>query len=447
MPPTKQRHAIDLLLVEDDPAVRDVLARLLQADGYRVTEASDGPQAISLASEQEFGVVVTDLGLPGIQGAELIERLAQDHAATTFVVVTGLLDAGLPRSSVLDRAIVGVLSKPIDRDEFSRLVTHARDLHAARKSVEKGGRGADQAPTRILVVEDNPADVALLKRDIAKLYATAPSIVVADCLADAEDLLAQGDIDLVLSELGLPDARGLDAVRRLQRVAPTTALIVLTGLKDDELGDHALQLGAQDYLIKGEFGLPSLKRVIRHSMNRKRAQNELARLAQIDHLTGLANRFGFHDLGSRALARARRRGSGVAILYLDLDGFKAINDTLGHKAGDAVLGEVSARLQGAIRDIDLAARLGGDEFAVLVEDVRSEDTARRATQRIPAAFSDPLETAKGLPVSFSIGMSLHPAHGDSVDELLSAADQAMYDAKRSGQGLIRVWSNGAGAVT
>ena len=82
-----------------------------------------------------------------------------------------------------------------------------------------------------------------------------------------------------------------------------------------------------------------------------------------------------------------------------------------------------------------------------MEDVSSEDTARRATQRIPAAFSDPLESAQGLPVSFSIGMSLHPAHGDSVEELLSAADQAMYDAKRSGQGLIRVWSNGAGAVT
>ena len=129
-----QRQAIDLLLVEDEPQVRDLMARVLEADGYRVTQASDGSQALSVASLQEFGVVVTDLGLPGIRGADLIERLAEGRTATTFVVVTGLLDGGLPSSAVLDRAIVGVLSKPFDRDGLSRLVAHASDLHGRHQS-------------------------------------------------------------------------------------------------------------------------------------------------------------------------------------------------------------------------------------------------------------------------------------------------------------------------
>ncbi len=440
MPPKEGREAIDVLLVEDDEQVRKFIARLLTNAGYRIEEAANEQEALSAASRTEFGVVVTDLGLPGIGGAALIERLAESHEATTFVIVTGALDEGLPSSPLLDRAIVAVLTKPFDRDELARVVARASDIHEARRMGDQAGRGGLQVPKCVLIVEHNPDDAELLKRSLSDLYDPTPKILVAGRVEEAEELLGQAEIDLVLSDLGFSDARGLDAVRRLQRVAPGTPLIVLTGLDDDEIENHAVQLGAQDYLIKGAFSPTSLKRVIRHSMERKQAEKELTRLAQTDHLTGLSNRLVFRERATQALARARRRKVGVALLYLDLNGFKDVNDKLGHEAGDAVLREVAERLENAIREVDVAARIGGDEFAVLLEEIGTEEHALQATQRIPEILKLPLSSAQGLPVSFSIGMALHPTHGDSVAELLAAADRAMYSAKRTGTGLIAVGS-------
>jgi diguanylate cyclase (GGDEF)-like protein len=430
MRPKQRRQAVDVLLVEDDEHLRQYIARLLASEGYRVEEAEDEGQALSAASRTDFGVVVTDLGLPGIGGVALIELLAERQKATTFVIVTGLLDEGLPSSPILDRTIVAVLTKPLDRDELCRVVERAFDIHETRQTGEQAFNGGVQPPKSVLVLEENPDDVELVKQYLSELYEPTPEILVAGRVQDAEELLGQVDIDLVLSDLRFADARGLDAVRRLQKVAPDRPLIVLTGLDDEALGNHAVQLGAQEYLIKGAFSLTSLKRVIRYSMERKQLESELTRLAQTDHLTGLSNRLAFHDLATHALARARRNGEAtLAVLYMDLNGFKAINDRLGHEGGDAVLCEVADRLRRAIREVDLAARLGGDEFAVLLEGVGTEELALQAAHR-----------ARGMPVSFSIGMSLHPAHGDTVDELLATADCAMYRAKRARTGQISVAS-------
>jgi diguanylate cyclase (GGDEF)-like protein len=441
MRPKQRRQAVGVLLVEDDEHLRQYIARLLASEGYRVEEAEDEGQALSAASRTDFGVVVTDLGLPGIGGVALIELLAERQKATTFVIVTGLLDEGLPSSPILDRTIVAVLTKPLDRDELCRVVERAFDIHETRQTGEQAFNGGVQPPKSVLVLEENPDDVELVKQYLSELYEPTPEILVAGRVQDAEELLGQVDIDLVLSDLRFADARGLDAVRRLQKVAPDRPLIVLTGLDDEALGNHAVQLGAQEYLIKGAFSLTSLKRVIRYSMERKQLESELTRLAQTDHLTGLSNRLAFRDRATHALARARRNGEAtLAVLYMDLNGFKAINDRLGHEGGDAVLCEVADRLRRAIREVDLAARLGGDEFAVLLEGVGTEELALQAAHRIPEILEFPLKCARGMPVSFSIGMSLHPAHGDTVDELLATADCAMYRAKRARTGQISVAS-------
>ncbi|HIF08267.1 MAG TPA: response regulator, partial [Gemmatimonadetes bacterium] len=213
MPPKEGREAIDVLLVEDDEQVRKFIARLLTNAGYRIEEAANEQEALSAASRTEFGVVVTDLGLPGIGGAALIERLAESHEATTFVIVTGALDEGLPSSPLLDRAIVAVLTKPFDRDELARVVARASDIHEARQMGDQAGRGGLQVPKCVLIVEHNPDDAELLKRSLSDLYDPTPKILVAGRVEEAEELLGQAEIDLVLSDLGggFGDGRGSQA--------------------------------------------------------------------------------------------------------------------------------------------------------------------------------------------------------------------------------------------
>lgn len=170
---------------------------------------------------------------------------------------------------------------------------------------------------------------------------------------------------------------------------------------------------------------------------RKELEERIARLAMVDALTNLPNRAAFEDALQRAAARNERHGSATAILYLDLDGFKAVNDTLGHAAGDELLREVSLRLRKCFRTEDMVARLGGDEFAALVT-VDPQDAYRQAeatAQRIVEAVSVPVEVSGGQArVSASIGVAVHPDCSPSIENCVRDADGAMYAAKRSGKG-------------
>lgn len=167
---------------------------------------------------------------------------------------------------------------------------------------------------------------------------------------------------------------------------------------------------------------------------RKEAENVLLHQALHDPLTGLPNRIMFHQRLRADLSRARRQGSMVALLYVDLDGFKSINDSRGHLVGDQVLQTVADRLRGIIREEDVVVRLGGDEFAVILADVESRDQVCQAAERILAAIAG-TERAAGVScrLSASIGIALFPEHGNDPETLLRLADDAMYEAKRRGK--------------
>jgi diguanylate cyclase (GGDEF)-like protein/PAS domain S-box-containing protein len=169
-------------------------------------------------------------------------------------------------------------------------------------------------------------------------------------------------------------------------------------------------------------------------------QDQLDRLAYYDALTALPNRVLYGERLAQALALARRQGQMVAVLFIDLDRFKPINDTLGHSAGDAVLVEVAHRLTGVLRESDTAARLSGDEFAVVLTTVRSLDDALVAARRINDLLTEPFIIAgRELIVVASIGVALFPEHGEEAQALTQAADAAMYDAKRQGGNRYRVY--------
>jgi len=185
--------------------------------------------------------------------------------------------------------------------------------------------------------------------------------------------------------------------------------------------------------------------------DRRRAEHELERLAFHDPLTGLPNRILFHEHLDVALARAQRAGCGVAVLYVDLDDFKLVNDSFGHNAGDELLCEVAARLSGSTRASDVVARQGGDEFLILIADVETNesgdvvdvgDVARRVAEQVRAALQRPLILADTeIYTSASLGISLYPADAPDAESLLKHADIAMYKAKESGRDGYQLFSS------
>ena len=187
--------------------------------------------------------------------------------------------------------------------------------------------------------------------------------------------------------------------------------------------------------LLGESGEVTHFVAIQHDVTAvSREYEEIRRLAYHDSLTGLANRASFLGLLDQALVRAGPERRLVALLYLDLDDFKPVNDAMGHAAGDELLIAVAERLRGAVRKTDTVARLGGDEFAVLLTDVDGPEVAAALAEKLVARIAQPyMLNGQRIEVGASVGISLHPRDGATVDALLSHADAAMYAAKARGR--------------
>jgi diguanylate cyclase (GGDEF)-like protein len=238
----------------------------------------------------------------------------------------------------------------------------------------------------------------------------------------------------VLLDLSLPDANRLEALMQLRAAAPDVPIVILSGMQDELLAVKAVQEGAQDYLIKGRVDGDSLGRSINYAIERKQSEVELARKAMHDPLTGLPNRALFLDRLVHAAAWSKRHHSTFSVMFMDLDRFKVINDSLGHETGDQVLVEVARRIGGVLRSSDTAARFGGDEFVILCEDISDEQQAVRIAERLIASIEQPLELENdNMFVTASIGIVVASGRqGDDAEALIREADSAMYRAKKRG---------------
>jgi len=417
----------------------------------------------------------------------------------------------------------------------------------------------------LLLVEDNPGDARLLREMFDEAGAKGAELRQAVNMHEAELELRERAFDIVLLDLGLPDAQGLEAVRRTHAVAPRVPLVVLTGLDDESLATQALQEGAQDYLIKGQIETRGLLRALRYAIERKnmeealfvvkeraqvtlncigdavvctdlagnitflnlvaekmtgwpweeavgRPMGEVIRIqdavtrettpnpmdaavglnrtvhlpsdcilirrdgfetpiedsvapihdregkatgavivfrdvsvaramaaqmthsAQHDFLTGLPNRVLLNDRVNQAIGLAARHAKKVAVLFLDLDGFKHINDSLGHPIGDKLLQSVAKRLVSCVRSSDTVSRQGGDEFVVLLSEMEQQEDAAISALRILGAVSEAHSIDQhDLHLTTSIGVSVYPGDGLDAETLVKNADTAMYQAKENGR--------------
>jgi diguanylate cyclase (GGDEF)-like protein len=296
---------------------------------------------------------------------------------------------------------------------------------------------------RLVLIEDNPGDAVLVREMLRSSWPGDFALDHFDRISAARDDLLMSGATCILLDLSLPDAHGLEAVERVQSFAPDVPIVVLSGLDDEDMALRAVQGGAQDYLIKGRVDDQIVSRSVRYAIERKRAEVALAHQALHDDLTGLPNRALFLDRLKLALARSERRSSSVAVLFLDLDRFKLINDSLGHEAGDRVLVDVGARLQEALRPGDTVARFGGDEFTALCEDVPSERAVLMIAERMAEAVGMPFALSDGDETFLTASIGIAMADGSLADGLAESlvrdADAAMYRAKERGKSRVELF--------
>ena len=294
---------------------------------------------------------------------------------------------------------------------------------------------------RVLLVEDNPADTRLLKEYFGELRETPFLVSETDCISGAIDHVAKRHFDVILLDLSLPDSHGLETIHRMHTHAPGMALIVLTGVDDDELALGAMRHGAQDYLVKGKFDIQLLSRAIRYTIERKRSEAAIKKLAYYDTLTGLPNRVLFSDRLKQAIVMAERDKRDTALLFLDLDNFKNVNDSIGHTYGDRLLKITADRIQGCLRGSDTVARIGGDEFVVILPLVTgAEDVSKVAAKILDCLNKTVRFEEHEIYSSASIGISVFPDDGATADELLKNADIALYQAKERGRNNFQFFS-------
>lgn len=292
-----------------------------------------------------------------------------------------------------------------------------------------------QRPIKVLLVESDRERLDVLRGQLGDVRAGRDiELEWAGELSQALARLARGGVDAVLLDLELPDSSGPVTFERMFAFAPDVPIIVLTELSDEDLGVTTVQGGAQDYLVKDEVAPGLLARSLRHAIERHQLLSALRSLSLIDDLTGLYNRRGFADLGDQYLKLARRTARGVAMVFVDLDRFKTINDSLGHHVGDRALQKTADILKATFRRSDIVARLGGDEFAVLALEASGE-SAEALVDRLRERFREFNETSRE-PYRLSVSIGMYRHEGDVVtrlEDLLAEADRAMYEEKRGKQ--------------
>ncbi|MFK8067007.1 MAG: EAL domain-containing protein [Gammaproteobacteria bacterium] len=293
----------------------------------------------------------------------------------------------------------------------------------------------------VLLIEDNLGDAYLLQEYLSRGKLASYTIMHVLLLADGIKAMQENVYDVVFLDMGLPDGDSATIVSEVIKHANNMPVIVMTGNDDIHTGILSVKAGAQDFLIKGKSRDETVERSVHHAIERKRLLVELDELKEREHqlamhdsLTGLVNRMSLKHQVENILQHAKRTEEKIAFLFIDLDRFKNINDSMGHDIGDAILIGVADRLKETLRESDIVARIGGDEFICILRDVVKNEGISTLAQKINATIQDEfIINDEALFIGCSIGISIYPDDGGTCEELITLADTAMYHAKEQGR--------------
>ena len=432
---------IRVLLVEDDKddfiLTKDVLIKIFGQDVEIVWEP-DWAKSLDLLCRGKFDICLLDYFLGARNGVDLVMEAARLHAQTPIILLTGRGNREIDLSAMQAGAADFLDKSCLNPTLLERSIRYAiREFASTRKTKQLPAT----AYPRVLMIEDDEDDFILAREMLHEVYGPDFELDWACNWQQALDALDRDVHDIYLVDYRLGARNGIDLVAEAQAQGCTAPIILLTGQGNREVDLEAMKAGAADYLVKNEISGPLLDRAIRYAIERRRGEQRLTELAQFDQLTGLANRSRFHEYLSRSLDRACELRRPVAVLLLDLDRFKIVNDTYGHDVGDQLLVCIADRLKQCVRSSDLVARLGGDEFTVVIDGISDPTILSHFADRILAAVKQPIRIGgTDLSVDASIGIAVYPTDGDTLRELVRSADTSMYRAKEDGAGQFRFYT-------
>lgn len=284
---------------------------------------------------------------------------------------------------------------------------------------------------KILLIDREHAEYLLVGHLLTQVHHTDYQLTWIDSLEEALDQILSDTYDVILLDYHWGEHNCLDLLNGARSQGCKVPIIVMTNEMEVEVDREAIRRGASDYLIKGHIDHQLLERTIRYAIERKAAEYKLAKLAHYDHLTNVPNRILFRDRLDHAIQLAARDSLSFTLMYLDLDGFKQVNDSFGHDAGDELIRASAERLRGCMRKSDSVARIGGDEFTILLEHTESTADIAHIAEKVVEVISRPYQIGSHqVVVGCSIGIAVYPEAGMDIDTLQKNADMAMYKAKQ-----------------
>jgi two-component system cell cycle response regulator len=445
-----------ILVVDDIEANVRLLEAKLSAEYYEVLTAYDGPTALAIAAAERPDIVLLDVMMPGMDGFQVCRRLKDDPETRHLpVVLVTALDGRADRVAGLEAGADEFLTKPIDDvmlfarvRSLVRLKTVIDELREREASGRRMGVIAGAASRmggsggRILVVDDHERQAQRLCDELSVEHRP-----IIEREADKALMAARGPVDLVIVNAATRAFDGLRFAAQLRSDEATRNLPILAIVDFDERTRlvKALEIGVNDILAK-PVDPQELAARARTQIRRKRYTDYLRdnldhslELAVTDQLTGLHNRRYMSGQLEALCRRAAHGGEPVALLVIDIDHFKRINDSFGHDAGDQVLREFAVRLASNVRAIDLPVRYGGEEFVVVMPDTRMEDAYRIAERIRLHVAGSPFRVLGGeelLSITISIGLAGSLGEDDRPEALLKRADAALYEAKARGRNRV-----------
>ena len=447
-----------VLVVDDILSNVKLLEAKLTAEYFDVVTAFNGLECLAKVAETAPDIVLLDVMMPGMDGFEVCRRIKSDpRTAHVPVVMVTALDQPSDRVAGLEAGADDFLTKPVDDAAlFARVRSLVRlkmmtDELRMRENTGQGMGLIDPAEAmtdsgnsgRILVIEDRAESAAWF----AAALEPAHEVSSVDTFEEALVRVRGGDPDLVVVSLGMRSFDGLRLCSQLRSLPEGRNVPILVVVSDGDRRKltQALEMGVNDYLTRPVDKNELVARV-RTQLRKKRYADRLRHNVQLslemaitDQLTGLHNRRYMSRHLDNLVETAKKTAKPIAFVIMDIDYFKAVNDTYGHDIGDEVLKEFASRISANVRGIDLACRYGGEEFVVVMPDtdvafaMQVSERLRKGIETTPFPISrDP----KALKLTISIGIAGSEGAGDSAGALLHRADQALYRAKRTGRNKV-----------
>ena len=437
-----------ILVVDDEPRLRETLAKLLRSRGYEVTEATGGKHACALVDAQTFDLALLDLRMPEVDGFDVMAHLAQSQPDCGAIVVSGESSFSAV-SRALRRGALDYIRKPFDPEELLATVagvTSKQSLLRAHEHIQL--RLEKSEALHRYIVNSSPDIVFMLDDDgrfcfvnskVESLLGYQPGELCDRHfrhIIDDRDV-ARGMYALSGPNISADNPRTLEVRLKTRGSRRATRHFEITAFPiDPQTWPHS------DATRGGGSGKSArYYGTARDVTERKEAEAFINFQAYHDLLTRLPNRALFKDRLELAITHARRSGQKLAVMFLDLDRFKVVNDTLGHAMGDRLLQAVTHRLEDCLRKGDTLSRFGGDEFTLLLPAVHNPEDARQIAKKLIKALRAPFQLGEHeVFVGVSIGIAIYPDAGESMDQLIQNADIAMYHVKARGKDGYRFFS-------